>query len=277
MMCKVFKISKSGYYQWLQNGDSGRWKQNQQLLIEIKKIFEDSHQSYGSPRMTEELRSVGFSVSRPRTARIMQAAGLQAKRKRKFKATTDSRHNYPVAPNLLNQEFEVTAPARVWVSDITYIRTNKGWLYLTVIIDLFDRKVIGWAMSKGLSAEETSIPAWRMAVKNRPVTDELIFHSDRGIQYACNAFTNLLGREKLVVRSMSRKGNCWDNAVAESFFKTIKVELVYQRSFVDQEHAKLTLFGWIETWYNKKRRHSALGYKTINEFEQLNNNQGIAA
>ena len=277
MMCKVFKISKGSYYQWLQNGDSARWKQNQQLLAEIEKIFEDSHQSYGSPRMTEELRSKGFSVSRPRTARIMRSAGLQAKRKRKFKATTDSRHNYPVAPNLLNQEFEVTAPARVWVSDITYIRTSKGWLYLTVIIDLFDRKVIGWAMSKGLSAEETSIPAWRMAVKNRPVTGELIFHSDRGVQYACHAFTNLLRREKLVTRSMSRKGNCWDNAVAESFFKTIKVELVYQRGFVDQEHAKLTLFGWIETWYNKRRRHSALGYKTINEFEQLHNNQRIAA
>lgn len=276
-MCKVFKTSKGSYYKWLQNGDSTRWRQNQQLLIEIEKIFEDSHQSYGSPRMTEELRSKGFRVSRARTARIMRAAGLQVRRKRKFKAITDSRHNYPVAPNLLNQQFEVTAPARVWVSDITYIRTNKGRMYLTVIIDLFDRKVIGWAMSKGLSAEETSIPAWRMSVKNRPITHELIFHSDRGIQYACNAFTNLLGREKLVVRSMSRKGNCWDNAVAESFFKTIKVELVYQQRFLDQEQAKLTLFHWIETWYNKRRRHSALGYKTISEFEQLNNNQRTAA
>ncbi|MGQ7869777.1 IS3 family transposase [Sunxiuqinia sp. sy24] len=277
MMCKVFKISKSGYYHWLQNGESNRWNENQKLLVEIKRIFQDSGQSYGSPRMSEELRALGHKVSRSRTARIMNAAGLQAKRKRKFKATTDSRHNYPIAPNLLNQNFSVSAPAKVWVSDITYIRTNKGWMYLTVIIDLFDRKVIGWAMSKGLSAEETCIPAWRMAVKNRPITNELIFHSDRGIQYACNAFTNLLEREQLVVRSMSRKGNCWDNAVAESFFKTIKVELVYQRSFLDQEQAQLSLFRWIETWYNKRRRHSALGYKTINEFEQLNNNQRIAA
>jgi transposase InsO family protein len=277
MMCKVFKISKSGYYNWLQSGDSGRWNENQKLLVEIKRIFQDSGQSYGSPRMVEELRSLGHTVSRPRTARIMNAAGLQAKRKRKFKATTDSRHKYPIAPNLLNQDFSALAPAKVWVSDITYIRTNKGWMYLTVIIDLFDRKVIGWAMSRGMSAEETSIPAWRMAVKNRPITEELIFHSDRGIQYACNAFTNLLGCDKLVIRSMSRKGNCWDNAVAESFFKTIKVELVYHQRFFDQEHAKLALFRWIETWYNKRRRHSALGYKTITEFEQLNNNQRIAA
>ena len=277
MMCKVFKISKSGYYHWLQTGDSGRWNENQKLLVEIKRIFQDSSQSYGSPRMTEELRSLGHKVSRPRTARIMNAAGLQAKRKRKFKTTTDSKHTYPIAPNLLKQNFGVSAPAKVWVSDITDIRTNKGWMYLTVIIDLFDRKVIDWAMSKGMSAEETSIPAWRMAEKNRPITNELIFHSDRGIQYACNAFTNLLGCEKLVSRSMSRKGNCWDNAVAESFFKTIKVELVYHQRFFDQEHAKLALFLWIETWYNKRRRHSALGYKTITEFEQLNNNQRIAA
>ena len=129
-------------------------------------------------------------------------------------------------------------------------------MYLTVIIDLFDRKVIGWAMSKSMSAEKTSISAWRMAVKNRPIMDELIFHSDRGIQYACNSFTKLLGRERLVIQSMSRKGNCWDNAVAESFFKTIKVELVYHQRFVDQEHAELILFRWIETWYNKRRRHS---------------------
>lgn len=277
MMCKVFKVSKSSYYHWLQNGDSGRWKENHQLLVEIKRIFENSRQSYGSPRMREELQSLGYNVSRPRTARIMQAAGLQAKRKKKFKSTTDSKHNYPIVPNLLNQNFEVSAPSQVWVSDITYIRTNKGWMYLTVIIDLFDRKVIGWAMSKGLSAEETSIPAWRMAITNRPITGELIFHSDRGVQYACKAFANLLGSSLGVLRSMSRKGNCWDNAVSESFFKTIKVELVYQRTFLNQEQAKLVLFDWIETWYNKNRRHSALGYKTIKEFEQLNNNQQIAA
>ncbi len=142
---------------------------------------------------------------------------------------------------------------------------------------MFDRKVVGWAMSKGLSAEETTIAAWRMAIRNRPITQKLIFHSDRGIQYACSAFTNVLNANKWVCRSMSRKGNCWDNAVAESFFKTIKVEFVYKNQFSTQDHAKLSLFKWIETWYNRRRRHSALGYKTMEEFELINNNQRIAA
>lgn len=276
-MCKVFKISKSSYYRWVKSGPSKRWVENEQLLVKITDIYEDSSGSYGSPRITEELKNQGFIVSRQRTARIMKSAGISAKRKKKFVATTDSRHNYPIAPNILNREFTVERPGQVWVSDITYIKTNKGWLYLTVIIDLFDRKVVGWAMSKGMSAEETTISAWRMAVRNRPVVDKLIFHSDRGVQYACNAVTNVLKANKWVQRSMSRKGNCWDNAVAESFFKTIKVELVYQQCFTDQEQAKLSLFKWIETWYNKKRRHSALGYKTMDEFELENNLKRVAA
>lgn len=276
-MCRVFKIGKSSYYSWLKNGPSKRWVENEQLLISINKVFEDSSQSYGSPRISVELKTLGFQVSRQRIARIMKAAGIRAKRKRKFIATTDSRHNYPIVPNVLNREFTVTRPGQVWVSDITYIKTSKGWMYLTVIIDLYDRKVIGWAMSKGLSAEETSIAAWRMAIINRPVIQKLIFHSDRGIQYACSTFANILNGNKWICRSMSRKGNCWDNAVAESFFKTIKVEFVYVNKFYDQDNAKISLFEWIETWYNRKRRHSALGYKTMEEFEILNNNQKIAA
>jgi transposase InsO family protein len=276
-MCKVFKISKSSYYHWLKNGPSKRWLENQELLIRINTIFEYSSKTYGSPRIKEELQAQGFKVSRPRVARIMRAAGIRARIPRRFVATTDSRHNYPVAPNILNREFTATRPGQVWVSDITYIRTNRGWLYLTVIIDLFDRKVIGWSMSKGMTADETIIAAWRMAVNNRPVNQELIFHSDRGIQYACTKFTNILNANELIQRSMSRKGNCWDNAVAESFFKTIKVESVYNKIYQNHDHAKLSLFKWIETWYNRKRRHSALGYKTIEEFEILNNNQKLAA
>lgn len=277
MMCKVFKISKSSYYRWIKSGPSKRWIENEQLLVNINKVFKASSGSYGSPRIAAELNILGFQVSRQRTARIMKAAGIRAKRKRKFVTTTDSRHGYAVAPNVLNREFTVARPAQVWVSDITYIRTNKGWLYLTVIIDLFDRKVVGWAMSKGLSTEETTIPAWRMAIKNRPVMQKLIFHSDRGIQYSCSAFTNTVNANKWVCRSMSRKGNCWDNAVAESFFKTIKVEFVYKNQFSTQDQAKLSLFNWIETWYNRKRRHSALGYKTMEEFELININQRMAA
>ena len=182
-----------------------------------------------------------------------------------------------IAPNVLDRQFSATRPGEVWVSDITYVRTYKGWLYLTVIIDLFDRKVVGWALSKGLTAAETILAAWFMAITNRPVTESLIFHSDRGIQYACDDFTRILKSNKLITRSMSRKGNCWDNAVAESFFKSIKVEWVYSNSFENQEQAALSIFEWIESWYNRRRRHSALGYKTIEEFYRINSNFKHAA
>jgi putative transposase len=270
MMCKVFKVTKSSYYRWLKEGPSLRWQENEKLLIEIMDIFEISHESYGSPRITEELRAQGWTVSQNRVAKMMRGAGIQARKPRRFIATTDSKHNYPVAPNVLEQEFEATRPGEIWVSDITYVRTKNGWLYLTVIIDLYDRKVIGWSMSKGLSAAETILPAWLMAIRKRPITQNLIFHSDRGIQYACKEFVNILNANMLITRSMSRKGNCWDNAVAESFFKTIKVEWIYSKNYINQEQAQLSIFEWIESWYNRRRRHSALGYKTIEELE-INN------
>lgn len=277
MMCKIFKVRKSSYYRWLKEGPSQRWKENEKILVEIMDIFEESKESYGSPRMTMELKAKGRVIGQNKVAAMMRAADMRAKRKKNFKGTTDSKHNYPVAPNLLNQNFSVTRPGEVLVSDITYVRTNSGWLYLTVIIDLYDRKIIGWSMSKGLSALETIIAAWFMAVKNRPITKDLIFHSDRGIQYASNEFTKLLKNNKLISQSMSRKGNCWDNAVAESFFKTIKVEWIYNQKFTNQEQAQLSIFEWIESWYNRKRRHSALGYKTIDEFNEININFNNAA
>jgi len=270
MMCKVFKVRKSSYYRWLSSGPSNRWRDNEKLLVEIMDIFEESKESYGSIRMTKELKARGRIIGQNKVANMMRAAGLRPKRRRKFKVTTDSKHNYPVAPNLLNQNFTVSRPGEVWVSDITYVRTRNGWLYLTVIIDLYDRKVIGWSMSKGLFTEETIIPAWIMATWNRPVTQELIFHSDRGSQYACGDFTKILKANRLISQSMSRKGNCWDNAVAESFFKTIKVEWIYNQNFVNQEQAQLSIFEWIESWYNRRRRHSALGYQTIEELEKNN-------
>jgi transposase InsO family protein len=277
MMCKVFKVRKSSYYEWMKNGPSARWKENENLLIEIMDIFEDSHKTYGSPRITEELRANGRKVSRKRVANIMRAADIRARKPRKFVATTDSRHNYPIVPNVLDRKFRATRPGEIWVSDITYVRTMNGWLYLTVIIDMYDRKVIGWSMSPGLSAEQTVITAWLMAIWNRPISQDLIFHSDRGVQYACEAFTKILESKKMITRSMSRKGNCWDNAVAESFFKTIKVEWIYSKSFINQEQAQLSIFEWIESWYNRQRRHSTLGYKTIEEFEKLNSNFKYAA
>jgi len=276
-MCEVFDISPSSYFQWQKAGPSDRWKRNEDLLIAIMDIFETSKGSYGSPRMTKELRALGKNASRPLVARLMKAAGIQARRRKKFIATTDSKHNYPIAPNVLDRKFSATRPGEVWVSDITYVRTYKGWLYLTVIIDLFDRKVVGWALSKGLTAAETILAAWFMAITNRPVTEALIFHSDRGVQYACDDFARLLKSNKLITRSMSRKGNCWDNAVAESFFKSIKVEWIYANSFENQDQAALSIFEWIESWYNRRRRHSALGYKTIEEFEIINSNCKNAA
>ena len=183
------------------------------MLKRIQEIFNLSHKTYGSPRITEELRAGGKNISRPRVARIMKAAGIRARKPRKFIRTTDSRHNYPLVPNILRRNFKAGRRGEIWVSDITYVLTKSGWLYLTVIIDLYDRKVIGWSMSKGLSAEETIIPAWMMAIMNRPISNKLIFHSDRGVQYASEAFTNILSSNNLIIRSMSRKGNCWDNGV----------------------------------------------------------------
>jgi transposase InsO family protein len=268
-MCRVLKVSKSRYYQMKNYIPSKRDGENRMLLSEIRRIHEQSKASYGSPRMAEELKKRGFKVSRPRVARLMKQSGIKAVHAKKFVVTTDSKHKYPVVENKLDRNFSAQNTEQAWVSDITYIKTLKGWLYLTIILDIFDRKVIGWALSSDLTAENTSVAAWRMAVKNRPPSQKLIFHSDRGVQYASHAFANLLSSYKCVERSMSRKGNCWDNAVAESFFKTIKVELVYRNRYTDKNQAAISIFEWIETWYNRNRRHSALGNLTINEFEKL--------
>lgn len=267
-MCKVFKVSRSAFYSALQYLPSKRDSENRRLLSEIRCIHEQSKATYGSPRITDELNKRGFNVSRPRVARLMKQHKIRAVHAKKFVVTTDSTHNYPVVENKINRDFTAEAPGKKWVSDITYIRTGKGWLYLTVVIDLFDRKVIGWSYSSDMSAANTSIAAWRMAVRNRAINGNLIFHSDRGIQYACREFADLLESYKYVERSMSRKGDCWDNAVAESFFKTLKVEYVYRNRFADRKQASIAIFEWIETWYNRNRRHSALGNLSIAEFNQ---------
>lgn len=275
-MCKVFKVSKSGFYRSQRMLPCDRDNENRMLLFQIGRIHQKSKATYGSPRITDELRAQGFDVSRPRVARLMKQKGIRAVHAKKFVVTTDSKHKYPVAENKLDRNFSAQAKARAWVSDITYIKTGRGWLYLTIIIDLFDRKVIGWSLSSDLSAANTCMAAWRMAVKNRPLSGKLIFHSDRGVQYACYAFRNLLGSYEGVQQSMSRKGNCWDNAVAESFFKSIKVELIYRTRYKRKEQAAISVFEWIETWYNRNRRHSALGNRTILEFEQLMQFKNVA-
>lgn len=246
-------------------------------MEQIRLIHKKSKGTYGSPRIREELKKNYVHVSRRRVARLMKTAGIQVKTKKRFKATTDSKHQFPVSPNLLNREFKVDEQGKVWVSDITYIRTSEGWLYLTVIIDLFDRKVIGWSIDNTLRTAETVIPAWKMATKNRPVNDYLIFHSDRGVQYACTEFKELLTTNPFVIQSMSRKGDCWDNAVAESFFKTLKTEWIYRKKYVTRKQATVSIFEYIETWYNTQRSHSSLNYLSPEEFGKLFNKQKMAA
>jgi putative transposase len=269
-MCTFLRLSRSSYYSWVNRKPSIREQENKVLEKMISEIHVKSRGTYGSPRISRELQELGFLASKPRVARLMKSNGIQSKIRKKWKVTTNSNHKYPVVSNKLNREFTTKNPSEAWVSDITYIATKEGWLYLTVILDLWDRKIIGWALSKTMYAKDTVIPAWKMANDNRKINTPLIFHSDRGIQYACKEFTNYLGRDELVTRSMSRKGNCWDNAVAESFFKTLKTELVYHQDYETRKEAELAVFDYIETWYNRQRRHSALNGMTILEFEKLN-------
>jgi putative transposase len=276
-MCSVFKISRSGYYNWLHSKPSRRFIENKEITKRILSIHAQSKQTYGSPRITALLKKESIEVSRARVARLMRKAKVQSKRRRRFKVTTDSRHKYPVVPNQLNRNFRSETIGQVWVSDITYIFTREGWLYLTTVLDLADRKVIGWALSKTMRASDTSIAAFKMAVTNRPLTGELIFHSDRGVQYACNEFSSHLEGDRRIIRSMSRKGDCWDNAVAESFFKTFKSDMVYERDFKTIKEAQLATFEYIEIWYNKRRLHSSLGYRTPEEMERFLVTKKLAA
>lgn len=268
-MSAVFKVSRSGYYRWLSSPPSPRATTNQQLKGAIHRVWETSGRCYGSPRIHQQLLAEGWSVSRPRVARLMRKMGIASRIRRKWVATTDSKHPFPIAPNLLDRKFWPSRLGQVWVSDITYLPSEGGWLYLTTVIDLADRQVIGWSLSKGLTANRTVIPAWKAACQRRPITGKLIFHSDRGIQYACKEFTEKLKASKLVTQSMSRKGNCWDNAPAESFFKTLKAELRGDGKFASYQQARQSIFTFIELWYNRKRLHSALAYRTPAQTEQL--------
>ena len=277
-MSKVLKVSRSGYYGWLSGSPSARALQNNNLKEKIRCVHEHSGKTYGSPRIFHELREQGLSVSRSRVARLMKAAGIRSCiGKRYMVCTTDSNHGFHVAKNLLNRNFSIDTVGKAWVSDITYVRTAQGWLYLTTVIDLADRMVIGWALSHSMKATHSSVAAWKMAIAARPVISELIFHSDRGVQYACAESTKLLKAHPQVKRSMSRKGNCWDNAVAESFFKTLKSECTDRQKFNTRKEAEMAIFQYIETWYNTRRRHSTLNYMTPLQYSQLLQTRRIAA
>ena len=268
-MCSILKISSRGYYKWKSKTISKKAIIKNQLKQKIQTLYFEFKQRYGSPRITAELHALGYQISRVTVAKYMNELGLKSKLSKKFKITTNSKHNYLIAENVLDRDFKATQISQKWVSDITYIQTKEGFLYLTTIIDLYDRKLIGWSLSNTMSTDDTTLAAWRMAIKNRPMRKGLIFHSDQGVQYATKKFANML-ESYGVIRSMSRKGNCWDNAVAESFFKSLKTELIYGNKLITKEQMKLDIFEYIEIWYNRKRRHSALNYKTILEFNNLN-------
>jgi len=263
-------VSRSGYYEWFDRPMSSRDLKNKELTKMIIGIFKIGRNVYGTRRIANELRAKGVVISRRRVAKLMTAAGLRCKTKRNFKTTTDSKHNKPVAPDLLKRQFHVAAPNRYWVGDITYIPTKKGWLYLAVVIDLYSRQIVGWSMTDHMRADLVN-DALLMAIWSRKPAKDLIWHTDRGSQYASDSHRNIL-RDHGIIQSMSRKGNCWDNAVSESFFHTLKTELTHHHKFKNQEEAKNVIFEYIEVFYNRIRTHSANNYLAPVQFERMQKN-----
>jgi len=240
------------------------------VIGQIRNVHDESRGTYGSPRVTVELKDQGLSVSENTVARYMRAAGIAVKPKRRFvPRTTDSDHRHPIAPNRLDRDFAATAPDQKWACDLTYIWTDEGWLYLSVVLDLFSRRVVGWSMHENLRATGVTA-ALGMALKRRRPDAGLLHHSDRGVQYACGDYRALLDAHGITA-SMSRPGNCYDNAVAESFFGTLKTELVHRTRYPTRAAARASVFAWIECWYNRRRRHSSLGYLSPEAFEARNN------
>jgi putative transposase len=265
-MCSVLDVSPSGFYAWQTRPVSPRVQANQKLLPEIRAIHIRSRKTYGSPRVHAELRACGFKVGRNRVARLMRAANLHGRRKKKQPRTTNSQHSYPVAPNRLNRDFQATRPNEKWLADITYIPTAEGWLYLAVVLDLFSRKIVGWAFAATLESCLVE-QAFQMAVQDRPALSGLLHHSDRGSQYAGGAYQRLLVGQQ-VQTSMSRTGNCYDNAPMESFFSTLKCEHVHFQNYRTRQEAMTDIFSYIVGFYNRQRRHSSLGYLSPEEFER---------
>lgn len=272
-MSRVFGVSRSGYYRWLIRPPSKRSLLNNKLRQAIQRVWESSNKKYGSPRLHRQLAAEGWEVSRQRIARLMAQMGIASRIRRKWVKTTQSNHQWPVAPNLLDRNFSPENLSEVWVSDITYLPGEAGWLYLTTVMDLGDRQILGWSLAEGMSAKQTTVEALEQALVRRRPGKGLLFHSDQGVQYACEEFTGKLGKHR-ITQSMSRKGNCWDNAPAESFFKTLKYELDMPDRYQSYRHAKAAIFDFIEIWYNRKRLHSALDYQSpAQAAENLNRKQ----
>jgi putative transposase len=269
LMCRVLEVTRSGYYAWRKREPSARARRDQRLRVEVRAIHRSTRGRYGSPRVHAELQARGERVSRKRVARLMQLEGLRGKKRRRFRSTTNSEHAYPIAENVLDRKFaieEVGGPDQVWAADITYVPTREGWLYLAIVLDLASRLVVGWSMGETLEST-LATDALEMALQRRRPGGGLLHHSDRGVQYASNEYRALLEGQALVA-SMSRKGNCWDNAVAESFFATVEIELIEDADWQTRAEARRAIFEFLEVWYNRQRRHSSLGYLTPAEFDK---------
>jgi transposase InsO family protein len=264
LMAQYLEVSPSGFYRWKKH-PSDRPERELKLLRAIEDIHHSSRKRYGSPKILHQLRALGWRVSKARVERLMRKHGVRSKTKRKFRVTTNSRHNHPISANVLARRFTATAANQVWAADVTYVWTHQGWLYLAVVLDLFSRQVVGWSMSDRLT-KELCLSALTMALERRRPKPGLLHHSDRGCQYACREYRELL-RTHEITSSMSRRGNCWDNAVVESFFRSLKTELVYHENFANHDEARSAIFDWIEVFYNRKRLHSSLGYLSPAQYE----------
>jgi putative transposase len=269
LMCRTLRVSTAGYYDWLDRSESARACGNRRLLVAIRACHLRSQRNYGSPRITRELRETGQRCSENRVARLMRVHGVRARRVKKWRATTQSAHALPVARNTLNRQFDVGAPNRVWASDISYLWTEEGWMYLAVVMDLYSRAIIGWSLQPYLTTQ-LALDALQMALWRRKPSPGLLHHSDRGVQYAAADYQRLLAKHGIEC-SMSRKGNCWDNACVESFFSTLKLERVYHQQYRTRAEAKQDVLEWIELTYNRQRRHSSLGFRSPAQFENLAN------
>ena len=268
VMCRVLQVSPNGYYAWRKRPPSVRALADQRLMVNVMQSYFASGRTYGAPRILEDLRDDGIRVGKKRVARLMRTHSLVARRRgRRGVSTTDSTHTDPIASNVLNRQFDRNGLAvnRIWVSDITYVPTGEGWLFLAVVLDLASRRVVGWAMRDTLHGE-LAVSALRMALEARHPAPGWVHHSDRGVHYACGAYQEVLAAHGAQV-SMSRRGNCWDNAVAESFFASLEWELIERSQWATRGAARVALFRYIESWYNRQRRHSTLGYVSPVTFE----------
>ena len=266
VLCRVLDVSRAGYYAWKRRRPSRRSVDDAGLGAQISEIHAKSRRTYGSPRIQDALQKRGHRVGRKRVARLMRERALRAKKARRFRVTTDSSHSNAVADNVLGRDFTAKAPDRVWVGDITYIWTREGWLYLAVLLDVFSRRVVGWSMGRSLSTK-LALDALRMALRRRRPARGLVHHTDRGVQYTSAEYRRVLAANG-VVASMSRRGDCWDNAVAESFFATLKVELIRDRDFDSRNQATRAVFEYLEVFYNRQRSHSSISYQTPASFEE---------